>query len=167
MMREYLTVRDVQEVDEEERRDELVVSLVSDMHSRNLRLLERKAQTIQYMLACLSTLGGAHHLCNKPEAALQLALQQEYVGRRLGSTQVVIRAQVFQAVNHALLGNLAKSRAQFKLLEAAAREADFSNMLGFVRACRQWVRHEVGHAKSRGALLIGGEEGGLSSTGGS
>lgn len=158
LMKEYLTAGDVLEVEEEERREELVVSIGGDIHSRNLRLLERRAQTIQYMLACLSTLGGAHHLCNKPEAALQLAVQQEYVGRRLGSTQVVIRAQVFQAVNHALLGDRAKSRAQFRMLEARAKKADFSNMLGFVRACRHWVKHEVKqHSKVMGNSGSDGE----------
>ena len=58
---------------------------------RRLFLLERNAMHSQYLLACLSTLGGAHHLCNKPIQALQLAINQEAVGKRLGSTAIVIR----------------------------------------------------------------------------
>jgi hypothetical protein len=54
---------------------------------------------IQYNLACLSTLGGAYHLCNHPETALVIAIRQEMYAKKLGSTSVALRAKVFQAVN--------------------------------------------------------------------
>ena len=35
-----------------------------------LARLQRDAMTLQYHIAVLSTLGGAHHLCNKPSAVV-------------------------------------------------------------------------------------------------
>jgi len=117
---------------------------VSDLHSRNMRLLERKASHIQYLLACLSTLGGANHLCNKPAAAMQLAIRQEYLGRVLGSTQIVIRAQVFQAVNWALLGSMSVSLRCFRMLlkKAKANEDAIPGLVSFVRASLNWLKME-------------------------
>ena len=156
--REYVSGASLDDVDEEEdeaRRqrqlrmvnDEQLV--VSDVHSRNLRLLERKAHQIQYLLACLSTLGGAHHLCNKPQQALQLAIRQEYLGYTLGSTQVIVRARVFQAVNHALLGRVAYSRRYFqRILESAEAEERWnSGLAAFVRASMMWLEMELGERR--------------------
>lgn len=129
---------------------------LSDPHSRNLRMLERRASQIQYLLACLSTLGGAHHLCHKPREALQLAIRQEFVGRVLGSTQVVVRAQVFQAVNYALLGDVRLSRHFFRHILKIARAADESSNGGFalhsfVKASLRWVSMELNERKADAA----------------
>ena len=142
---EYLSTEDLKKLREEEEEENATDGVVclSTIHSRNLRMIERKAGHIQYLLACLSTLGGAHHLCNKPLEALQLALQQESVGRRLGSTQVVLRAQVFQAVNLCLLGKAEQGLFMFKCLENRAKKESWSNMLGFVRASKKWVKYEM------------------------
>ena len=125
-----------------ERREQLCVS---DVHSRNLRMLERRALQIQYLLACLSTLGGAHHLCNKPKEAMQLALRQEYLGFVLGSTQVIVRARVFQAVNLALLGQVELSRRCFRriLTLAKAEEQWNAGLVPFVKASARWVVMEL------------------------
>lgn len=155
-MKQYLSEDVLKELEEEEKRERessingTAPTSLSNIHGRNLRLIERKAVQIQYLLACLSTLGGAHHLCNKPKEALQLALRQEYLGYVLGSTQVVIRAQVFQAVNYAILGDVKKSRAYFKAIERRARDEGWSNMVGFVQASRNWVTGELLAIKGQG-----------------
>lgn len=81
------------------------------MFGDRLQALERRAMQHQYQLACLSTLGGAYHLCRRPQQAYVLAVRQEAVGRSLGSSVVVLRARVFQAVNHYALGRREQGRA--------------------------------------------------------
>ena len=119
------------------------VSGVAALHGRNMRMLERRAGHIQYLLAVLSTLGGAHHLCNKPKQALQLALRQEALGHILGSTQVVLRARVFQAVNHALLGHPKRSARCFYLIRKAAEAEGWSGCLQFALASENWLAGEL------------------------
>ena len=106
--------------------------------------MERKAGQIQYVLACLSTLGGAHHLCNKPNEALKLAIQQEYIGYILGSTQIILRAQVFQAVNYAILGYSNYSKKCFKRIIKKAKESeDWCDMISFAKASQNWLKGEL------------------------
>ena len=172
--KDYISDKEMRVLEEEEAaqaEDDVGKMCLSTLHGRNLRLLERKAQHMQYLLACLSTMGGAYHLVGNSkvhlypphdsptptpspffapllflplcQVAFLLAKQQEYVGRKLGSTQVVIRAQVFQAVNYGILGDAKKSKELFKLLETRAKSDEWSNMLDFVRACKRWVKHEM------------------------
>lgn len=114
---------------------------------KKLRLLEAKGMAIQYQLACLSTLGGAYHLTNRPDTAFMIAYRQELVGRMLGSMSVIIRAKVFQAVNLYLLGHRRKSDQLFKLCKKLATENSWVGMLPFVTACELWLRNQ--HIASR------------------
>lgn len=107
--------------------------------SKRIRALERKGMQIQYQLACLSTLGGAYHLCNHPETAFVIACRQELVGRLLGSLSVVIRAKVFQAVNLALLDRPRASKELFKACKRVAAENSWTGMAAFVEASRVWL----------------------------
>jgi len=108
-----------------------------------LARLQRDAMTLQYHIAVLSTLGGAHHLCNKPDTALVLACQQEAVARRLGSSTLLLRSKVFQAVNLGLLGQRKQSRALFRRCEDMARASGWTDMASFVDASRQWLVVEL------------------------
>jgi hypothetical protein len=105
-----------------------------------LRRLEKDAIMIQHELACLSTLGGAYHLCNKPLVALTIAKQQEVVGRRLGSTNLIVRAKVFQAVNLRILGLKVESDKLFndchQTLEA---NPWLEELRQFVHASQLWL----------------------------
>lgn len=107
-----------------------------------LRKLEKEAIIIQYQLACLSTLGGAYHLCNKPRVALAISIRQEMIGRRLGSTLLIIRAKVFQAVNLWLLGHSHESNKAFSycyyLLDLNPWLEDSRN---FVEASKLWLEN--------------------------
>lgn len=111
-----------------------------------LRFLEKRAQHVQYQLACLSTLGGAYHLCNDPRAALVIARRQEVVGRALGAVSIVVRSRVFQAVNFAQLGKPGRSRrafAQCKTLALRQSCGLSSSLLAFIEASEQWVVKNV------------------------
>ena len=94
-------------------------------------------------MACLSTLGGSNHLCNKPRAALTLARQQEVLGLRLGATELVIRARVFQAVNWATLGAVPLAFAILQQCEALARKERREDSVHFVRTMRWWLQKEL------------------------
>ena len=110
---------------------------------RRLARLQRDAMIMQYHIAVLSTLGGAHHLCNKPETALVLACQQEAVARRLGSSSLLVRSKVFQAVNLGLLGQKKQSRALFRNCDDLSRAAGWTDMASFVDASRHWLVVEL------------------------
>lgn len=105
-----------------------------------LRKLEKEAIIIQYQLAYLSTLGGAYHLVNKPHVALQIAKRQEYIGRRLGSTNLLVRAKVFQAVNMHIMGEYQYSQLIFEECKAIIRmNCWLEDVLKFVEASEEWV----------------------------
>ncbi len=108
-----------------------------------LQHLQHNAKFAQYLLACLSTLGGSNHLCNKPRQALVLARQQEALGHRLGSTDIVIRARVFQAVNIAILGAEAVADAMLQDCMLRARTAGRDSVAHFVRAVWDWLIKEL------------------------
>uniref|UniRef100_A0A7S3HSH5 Uncharacterized protein n=1 Tax=Spumella elongata TaxID=89044 RepID=A0A7S3HSH5_9STRA len=108
--------------------------------SKRLLVLEKKGMEIQYQLAYLSTLGGAYHLCNRPETAFYIALRQEMIGRLLGSHSIVIRAKVFQAVNLSLLGYPKASKNLFKACKRVAAANDWAGMTAFVTASEHWLR---------------------------
>jgi hypothetical protein len=105
--------------------------------------LRREAMEMQYQLACLSTLGGAYHLCNKPETALALAIRQETLGRRLGSSSIVLRSKVFQAVNLSLLGHSKESRLLFKKCHSVVKREGWADLERFVLASKHWLKMEL------------------------
>jgi hypothetical protein len=110
-----------------------------------LRRLERRAGQRQYELAVLSTLGGAYHLCNRPKTALLLACKQEQLGRKIGSSVIVVRALVHQAINFRALGYLNKSRdcmQTCKNILMAMKEqnhASYKEMEDFVKTNEAWM----------------------------
>jgi hypothetical protein len=103
-----------------------------------LLYLEKQAIEIQYQLAYLSTLGGAYHLCNNPRKALTIAYEQEKVGHKLGSTAIIIRSKVFQAVNLGLLGEQNTCVRIFQNCKSMAVNCNWTDMLSFVTASEQW-----------------------------
>jgi len=112
-------------------------------YSGRLQRLLRDAKHAQYLLACLSTLGGANHLCNKPRQALALAKQQEAIGTRLGSTDIVLRARAFQAVNYALLGAEPLAHALFADTVKHARCAQRESTQTFVQGLWDWLNKDL------------------------
>lgn len=106
-----------------------------------LRNLQKQQLYLQYVLACLSTLGGAYHLTAKPKTALAIAQYQEAVGRRLGSYQIVVRARVFQAVNMGILGHRRKCHRLFRSLqELLTRYQADETLISFVNSSRTWLK---------------------------
>ena len=116
---------------------------------RRLNRLVWEASQIQYNLACLSTLGGAYHLCNHPETALLIAIRQEMFARKLGSTSVILRSKVFQAVNLGLLGRGKECVTMFRFCNEEALREGWTEMSGFVEASRKWLEVELGLQNER------------------
>lgn len=135
---------------------------VDKMFSRRLNRLLAMEMKTQYLLACLSTLGGAYHLCNHPRIALHIAKRQESLGRQLGLTSVIFKALVFQGVNYELLNKSKKASMIFQLCERMVKE-DYKNsvkssfasqssedlsleindngMMRFLHASKQWLKN--------------------------
>lgn len=130
-------------------------------YARRLNRLVWEAIEIQYHLACLSTLGGAYHLCNHPETALIIAIRQEMIAKKLGSTSVMLRSKVFQAVNLGLLGKRKESSAMFRYCISEAMKEGWTEMSGFVEASRKWLEVELGQQKLR-KIRNGSEHGSIS-----
>lgn len=112
---------------------------------RRIKHLENLARHYQYQLAYISTLGGAYHLCNRPIIALQIAKRQELVGRSIGSSAVVIRAILFQAVNWRMLEKNKKSKQMLKQCKDMVRDVMERNpdmgkdLLMFVESNEEWL----------------------------
>lgn len=109
----------------------------------------RRAALAQYTLACLSTLGGANHLCDRPLQALVMARRQELVGQVLQNFSIVVKAQVYQAVNFALLGKRKRSEGMLHRIEKAiidgmggASTSTTESLLQFLNASRIWLANE-------------------------
>jgi hypothetical protein len=99
---------------------------------------------IQHQLAWMSTLGGAYHLTNKPATALVIARNQEMLGRILGSTALVVRAWVFQAVNLALLGKPRRSSRLFRECKRVSTANRWVDMMPFIEASEIWLEGHLG-----------------------
>ena len=116
---------------------------------RRLNTLSREARHMQYLIAVTSTLGGANHLCNKPERAMEMALRQEAVGIRLGATSIVIRSRVFQAVNLAMLGRSKECRLMFRDCLRKAEASRDDSIMAFTKAVYAWLVREHRYEKQR------------------
>lgn len=127
-----------------EKRQVVIYHPMNKSYARRLNKLVWLAVEFQYHLACLSTLGGAYHLCNHPETALVIAIRQEMIAKKLGSTSVMLRAKVFQAVNLGLLGKMKESSAMFRYCIDQASKEGWTEMSGFVEASRKWLEVELG-----------------------
>lgn len=117
------------------------------VYARRLNNIIRIARFVSYQLACLSTLGGANHLCDKPIVALKIAMRQEVIGLAIGSTSIVIRARVYQAVNYGLLDKAKKSNKIFIECEEDAILQGWSSLIDFVKASKTWLRNELRYKK--------------------
>lgn len=128
--------------------------------SKRLLVLQKKGMEIQYQLACLSTLGGAYHLCNHPQTAFVIAIKQEMVGRLLGSHSIIIRSKVFQAVNLSLLGYPKASRRLFQACKRVAAANTWAGMESFVSASELWLRGQKALENGQVTGYIGNTESG-------
>ena len=116
---------------------------------RRLNTLSREARHMQYLIAVTSTLGGANHLCNKPERAMEMALRQEAVGIRLGGTSIVIRSRVFRAVNLAMLGRSEECRHMFQDCLRKAKASRDDGIIDFTKAVYGWLVREYRYKRQR------------------
>jgi hypothetical protein len=117
------------------------------VYARRLNSVIRIARYISYQLACLSTLGGANHLCDKPKTALKIAMRQEFIGLAIGSTSIVIRSKVYQAVNYGLMKKANKSKKIFTECEEDALLQGWSSLIDFVKASKMWLQNELEYKK--------------------
>ena len=117
------------------------------VYARRLNSVIRLARYISYQLACLSTLGGANHLCDKPKTALKIAMRQEFIGLAIGSTSIVIRSKVYQAVNYGLMKKANKSKKIFTECEEDALLQGWSSLIDFVKASKIWLQNELEYKK--------------------
>jgi hypothetical protein len=127
----------------------LVLSPLNRSFTRRLNSLIFEAMDIQYNLACLSTLGGAYHLCNYPKTALIISIRQEMFAKKLGSTSVMLRSKVFQAVNLGLLGKEKESASMFKYCLEKSKKEGWTDMSSFVEASRSWLDIEQSLKKKK------------------
>ena len=131
---------------------ELVVDLpkldIGYSFSGKLRRLQREYHWVQHQLAYLSTMGGANHLCNKPLVALEIARKQEYIGKRIGSVSLQIRAKVFQAVNYGLLGYKKTANKMFIDLMKEAKDEGWATLIRFIEASMIWLKFELKSQKT-------------------
>ena len=102
--------------------------------------LGNEAAHMQYLIAYLSTLGGAYHLCNHPKTALGIARKLEAVALRLGSTVHLIRSRTYQAVNLYLLGKKKNARYFLSICKQMAIESGNPQLISFVDASDNWLR---------------------------
>lgn len=105
--------------------------------------LQRQAKLYQYLFACISTLGGANHLCNRPQEALVLAERQCLVARMLGSKKLYIKSRVFIAVNYALLKKRKKSEKIFQECIFLSSQIQCNDTLHFIKAIKLWLLREL------------------------
>lgn len=108
--------------------------------SRRLNTLVFMEKETQYQLAYLSTLGGAYHLTNDPDKALMIAHRQEQIGQRLGSSVIIIRSWVFQAVNFGMKGQINACKKMLAQCKAAATAHKWNNMMEFVNTSEMWLK---------------------------
>jgi len=125
--------------------------MINKMFAYRLIFLDQQAWQMQYELAVLSTLGGAYHLCNHPQQALYLAHRLEMLGRRLGSSQLTLKAQGFKAINIGLLGNENLAFKQLKNLRIESQKTDSAEMARFFRALWNWLhtQRKLRHTESK------------------
>lgn len=101
--------------------------------------LQIKAMNLQYLIATLSTLGGAYHLCNNTMTALLIAQRSELVAQILGSSAHLLRSRTYQAVNLYLLGKVKTANALFKKCKQDATKQGNVDMVRFIEASETWV----------------------------
>lgn len=119
-------------------------SMIDLRFAEKLRLLQALAYRQQYEFAVISTLGGAYHLCNKPKVALILAQKQEALGRKLGSTVIVVKSKLHQAANWRALNDGLKAEAcinESRALARSCRSAAIAlEMDQFIESFENWIR---------------------------
>jgi hypothetical protein len=114
-----------------------------------LKKLEVRAMYQQYLFAYITTLGGAYHLCNKPQTALMLAKKQELLGLQIGSSLIIVKAKLFQVGNLRALGEVHKSQACLHSCKAMIEELrtanpDAANTLNaFVANYEEWMTNNL------------------------
>lgn len=112
---------------------------IDKIFNGKLVALQVNAIKCQYLLAALSTLGGAYHLCHNPVVALKIAKRQERLACFIGSFSHFLRSKTYQAVNYFLLG---KPMRAFRLLRSCKAEAvrtGNEEMIAFIEASEAWV----------------------------
>lgn len=103
--------------------------------------LGNEAAHMQYLIAYLSTLGGAYHLCNHPKTALGIARKLEAVALRIGSTVHLVRSRTYQAVNLYLLGRKNNARYFLTASKETARQSGNAQLISFVEASENWLQN--------------------------
>ena len=114
--------------------------------TRRLNTLRREAKHLQYMFAVTSTLGGANHLCNRPDRALIMAKKQEEIGLRLNASSIIVRSRVFQAVNYAQMNDLKTANSLFRLAYLQATQTGDEGIVNFTTAVHAWLVKELAMA---------------------
>ena len=109
--------------------------------------IQKDALNKQYQLACLSTMGGAYHICNYPKEALVLAVQQENIGRRIGAVNIIVRAKTYQCLNLALLGQ--NKRAKRTLRAAKDIAQGNKTLLSYCDTIEKWMMYKQKHPGKR------------------
>ena len=92
------------------------------------------------MIYVKSTCTGAYHLCNEPNKAMMIARKQENIGKLVGSSVLIIRSKVFQAVNLGMQGKEEMCKKALQNCKAVAMEYKWNNMLEFVHTSENWLR---------------------------
>lgn len=102
------------------------------------------ADMSNYLMASLSTLGGAYHLCNHPKIALNIANRTLFIGHMLGSTKIIIKAHTYRAINYAMLGDYETSLAIINRcveLTGSHGSAHWTGMHSFCHGTLVWIEN--------------------------
>ena len=142
--------RDESDDEEEGRNERWSLGL---MFTRRLNTLRREAKHLQYMFAVTSTLGGANHLCNRPERALIMAKKQEEIGLKLNASNIIVRSRVFQAVNYAQMKDLKTANSLFRRAYRHAKQTGDETTINFTRAVHAWLVKDIAINASDSASL--------------
>lgn len=108
--------------------------------SCRLNTMNKFTKEVSYQLACLSTLGGAYHLINDPNKAFMIAVKTEWIGRLIGSSELLVKANVYKAVNLGLKGGKRECKKLLKQCRRYASPYINSNMVEFIDRSESWLR---------------------------
>lgn len=78
-------------------------------------------------------------MCKNNKVALVLAKQQEFIGRRMQSTDIVFKSLVYQGLNYYLMNKQNKAKKIFINCENFAKSRNNQNLLNFVNASKLWL----------------------------
>lgn len=96
--------------------------------------------TYQYLLAYISTLGGAYHLCDQPVVAMKLANMMCFLGSLVGNDALIVKANIYRAVNFSDMGHTQVALLTVKRCKRISNRRNWSSLIGFCDAVEHYIK---------------------------